>query len=75
MRKTFWGPFTIVLHLLIPREVSRGAAHTICVVNGDEGSGSHNMATSWDWVILKYRVCKYLFYEVKKSELLMIVYK
>ena len=27
----------------------RGAAHTICTVNGDQGCGSHNVATSWDW--------------------------
>ena len=36
----------MLLHLV---RASRGAAHTICAVNGDEGSGSHNMATSWDW--------------------------
>ena len=42
MRKAFWEPFNIVLHLLIPREGTRGAAHTICAVNGDEGPGSHN---------------------------------
>ena len=28
---------------------SWGAAHTICAVNGDQGCGSHNVATSWDW--------------------------
>ena len=28
---------------------TRGAAHTICTVNGDQGCGSHNVATSWDW--------------------------
>ena len=49
MRKAFWDPFNIVLHLLIPREGTRGAAHTICAVNGDQGCGSHNVATSWDW--------------------------
>ena len=50
MRKAFGDPFNIVLHLLIPREGTRGAAHTICTVNGDQGCGSHNVATSWDWL-------------------------
>ena len=30
----------MLLHLV---RASRGAAHTICAVNGDEGSGSHNI--------------------------------
>ena len=33
--------------VLLPRKV---AAHTICAANGAQGCGSHNMATSWDWL-------------------------
>ena len=39
MRIQFLEPSTTVLHLA---RASRGAAHTICAVNGDEGPGSHN---------------------------------
>ena len=36
------GAIGLPRHLSIPREGTRGAAHTICAADGDKGSGSHN---------------------------------
>ena len=54
-----WKPLDFLAPLDTSRgaaRCSRGAAHTICTVNGDQGCGSHNVAASWDWSNILHRV-------------------